>query len=79
MAAFGGVTIRWQAVLHADRYAAEGRHGPRGNFIVTRPAERNLDDAFRILAEQTRKGKKQERAEKRAEPPAPTEEEENQE
>jgi hypothetical protein len=71
--------VRVQHGLPADRYAAEGRHGPRGNFIVTRPAERNLDDAFRILAEQTRKGKKQERAEKRAEPPAPTEEEETEE
>jgi hypothetical protein len=54
--------IRVQHGLPAERYAAEGYHGPRGNFIVTRAAERNLDDAFRILAEQTRKGKKQEAA-----------------
>lgn len=67
--------VRVQHGLPAERYAAEGRHGPKGNFIVTRPAERNLDDAFRILAEQTRKGKKQERAEKRAEAPVPGEEE----
>lgn len=66
--------IRVQHGLPSARYAAEGHHGPRGNFIVTRPAERNLDDAFRILAEQTRKGKKQERAERRAEPPTLEEE-----
>jgi len=68
--------IRVQHGLPAERYAAEGYHGPNGNFIVTRKAERNLDDAFRILAEQTRKGKKQARAEKRAEPPTPVKEEE---
>ena len=63
--------VRVQHGLPSSRYAAEGYYGPQGNFIVTRPAERNLDDAFRILAEQTRKAKKQERAEKRNEPPAP--------
>ncbi len=62
--------IRVQHGLPAERYRAEGYHGPNGNFIVTRPAEKNLDDAFKILAEQTRKGKKLEKAEKRAEPPA---------
>jgi hypothetical protein len=67
--------VRVQHGLPAERYAAQGYHGPQGNFIVTRAAERNLDDAFRILAEQTRKGKKQERAEKRAEAPVPMEEE----
>jgi hypothetical protein len=66
--------VRVQHGLPAERYAAQGYHGPQGNFIVTRAAERNLDDAFRILAEQTRKGKKQERAEKRAEPPTPVSE-----
>lgn len=50
--------------LPSQRYVAEGYYGPHGNFIVTRAAERNLDDAFRILAEQTRKGKKLERQEK---------------
>jgi hypothetical protein len=50
--------------LPSQRYTAEGYYGPHGNFIVTRPAERNLDDAFRILAEQTRQGKKLERKEK---------------
>jgi hypothetical protein len=66
--------VRVQHGLPAQRYTAEGYHGPKGNFVVTRPAEKNLDDAFRILAEQTRKGKKMERAEKRAEPPVDTEE-----
>jgi hypothetical protein len=47
--------------LPAERYPALGYYGPNGNFIVTRPAEHNLDDAFKILAEQTRKGKKQEK------------------
>lgn len=51
--------VRVQHGLPSERYKAEGYYGSRGNFIVTRPAERNLDDAFRILAEQTRKdGKK---------------------
>lgn len=49
---------RVQHGLPSERYPAQGYYGPKGNFIVTRPAERNLDDAFRILAEQTRKGKK---------------------
>ncbi len=49
--------------LPAERYNALGYYGPQGNFIVTRPAERNLDDAFRILAEQTRRGKKLQREE----------------
>jgi hypothetical protein len=62
---------RVQHGLPATRYAAEGTYGPQGNFIVSRPAEKNLDDAFRILAEQTRKGKRQERAERRMEPPTP--------
>jgi len=52
--------------LPSARYAAEGHYGPQGNFIVTRPAERNLDDAFRILAEQTRQGRKIEREETKA-------------
>lgn len=68
--------VRVQHGLPSERYAAEGYHGPQGNFIVTRPAERNLDDAFRILAAQTRKGKKKERAEKKAELAAPAEEDE---
>ncbi len=55
--------VRVTRGLPAQRYAAEGYYGPHGNFIVTRPAERNLDDAFRILAEQTRKGKKLEKQE----------------
>ncbi len=59
--------VRVQHGLPSERYAAQGYHGPQGNFIVTRAAERNLDDAFRILAEQTRKGKKKERQEKKAE------------
>lgn len=71
--------VRVQHGLPSSRYAAEGYYGPQGNFIVTRPAERNLDDAFRILAEQTRKAKKQERAEKRNEPPAPASSEEDEE
>ncbi len=50
--------------LPSLRYTAEGYYGPHGNFIVTRPAERNLDDAFRILAEQTRNGKRLERKDK---------------
>lgn len=50
--------------LPSQRYNSEGYYGPHGNFIVTRPAERSLDDAFRILAEQTRKGKKLEKEEK---------------
>jgi len=61
---------RVQHGLPSERYAAVGYHGPQGNFIVTREAERNLDDAFRILAEQTRAGKKKERKERRAEPPS---------
>jgi hypothetical protein len=52
--------------LPAQRYSAEGYYGPHGNFIVTRAAERSLDDGFKILAEQTRKGKKLERQEKAA-------------
>ena len=51
--------------LPAERYPALGYYGPNGNFIVTRPAERTLDDAFKILAEQTRKGKKLEKNEKK--------------
>ena len=66
--------VRVQHGLPSERYEALGYHGPGGNFIVTRPAERNLDDAFRILAEQTRAGKKKEKAEKRAEPPETKEE-----
>jgi hypothetical protein len=69
--------VRVQHGLPADRYPALGYYGPQGNFIVTRPAERNLDDAFRILAEQTRKGKKIEQEEKQADNPAPAEEEDN--
>jgi hypothetical protein len=49
--------------LPSERYPAIGYYGPQGNFIVTRPAERTLDDAFRILAEQTRKGKRLEKRE----------------
>lgn len=58
--------VRVSHGLPSQRYAAEGYYGPHGNFIVTRPAERNLDDAFKILAEQTRKGKKLELQEKAA-------------
>jgi hypothetical protein len=61
--------MRVQHGLPSDRYPAKGYFGPQGNFIVTRSAEKNLDDAFRILAEQTRRGKKIERAEKKAEEP----------
>lgn len=60
--------IRVQHGLPSERYTAEGYYGPKGNFIVTRPAERTLDDAFRILAEQTRKGKRQAKKEKAADP-----------
>lgn len=49
--------------LPAERYPSLGYYGPNGNFIVTRPAERTLDDAFKILADQTRKGKKLEKKE----------------
>jgi hypothetical protein len=48
--------------LPSERYPALGYYGPQGNFIMTRAAERSLDDAFRILAEQTRQGKKLEKA-----------------
>jgi hypothetical protein len=64
--------IRVQHGLPSERYNAEGYYGPNGNFVVTRPAERSLDDAFKILAAQTRKGKVQAKTEKTAEP-APTE------
>ena len=47
--------------LPSERYSSIGYYGPQGNFVVTRAAERSLDDAFRILAEQTRQGKKLER------------------
>ena len=47
--------------LPSERYPALGYYGPQGNFIVTRAAERTLDDAFKILAEQTRQGKIQEK------------------
>lgn len=66
--------IRVQHGLPSERYPAVGYYGPEGNFIVTRPAERNLDDAFRILAEQTRKGKKLQRQEKKEEVKAAKEE-----
>lgn len=56
--------VRVQHGLPSNRYLALGYYGPEGNFIVTRPAEKNLDDAFKILAEQTRAGKKAERIEK---------------
>ena len=49
--------IRVQHGLPSERYPSLGYYGPEGNYIQTREAERNLDDAFRILAEQTRKGK----------------------
>ena len=62
--------------LPAERYKAEGYYGDRGNFIVTRPAERTLDDAFRILAEQTRKGKKPRKEQTRVEAPAVVDEDE---
>lgn len=69
--------MRVQHGLSSERYPAQGYYGPEGNFIVTRPAERNLDDAFKILAEQTRKGKKLQRQEKKeAAAKAPTEESE---
>lgn len=68
--------VRVQHGLPSERYPAIGHYGPQGNFIVTRPAERNLDDAFRILAEQTRKGKRAEKAEaKKQEAEAASEEE----
>lgn len=51
--------VRVQHGLPAERYTAEGYYGPQGNFIVTRPAERSLDDAFKILAQQNRKAKTQ--------------------
>jgi hypothetical protein len=57
--------VRVQHGLPSERYTSQGYYGPEGNFIVTRPAERNLDDAFRILAEQTRKGKKLQRQDKK--------------
>jgi hypothetical protein len=63
--------VRVQHGLPSDRYPAQGYYGPEGNFIVTRAAERNLDDAFRILAEQTRKGKKLIREEKKETSKAP--------
>jgi hypothetical protein len=66
--------VRVQHGLPAERYPAIGHYGPQGNYIVTRPAEKNLDDAFRILAEQTRRGKRIERAEKKAETSAAVEE-----
>jgi len=50
--------------LPSQRYASEGYYGPHGNFIVTRAAERSLDDGFKILAEQTRKGKQLEKMER---------------
>lgn len=59
--------IRVQHGLPAQRYPAEGYFGPEGNFIVTRASEKNLDDAFKILATQTRKAKKMERYERRQE------------
>jgi hypothetical protein len=71
--------VRVQHGLPSSRYPAEGYYGPKGNFIVTRPAEKNLDDGFRILAEQTRKGRKQERKERREEPPTPPVTEEDEE
>ncbi len=77
---------RVQHGLPAERYPALGHYGPKGNYIVTRPAEKNLDDAFRILAQQSHKGKKQELKEKimkqkmlRASDPAPNADEETEE
>ena len=46
---------RVQHGLPAERYMAEGYYGSEGNFIVTRAAEKNLDDAFRILASQKKR------------------------
>ncbi|MGE3260866.1 MAG: hypothetical protein AB7K68_03705 [Bacteriovoracia bacterium] len=66
--------IRVQHGLPSERYTAEGYYGPKGNFVVTRPAERSLDDAFRILAEQTRKGKAQAKKQQKASEPALVEE-----
>ncbi|MCO5141993.1 MAG: hypothetical protein M9962_02760 [Oligoflexia bacterium] len=60
--------IRVQHGLPSERFPAIGYFGPQGNFIVTRASEKTLDDAFRILAEQTRKGKKLEVKEKIASP-----------
>lgn len=68
--------VRVQHGLPSERYAAEGYYGPKGNFIVTRPAERNLDEGFRILAEQTRKGKIQAKKQKAADPVVVEEDEE---
>lgn len=69
--------IRVQHGLPSERYQAEGYYGPKGNFVVTRPAERNLDDAFRILAKQNSKGKKPVKEQTHNEAPAVVDEEEN--
>lgn len=50
--------IRVQHGLPSKRYQAEGFLGPEGNFIVTRASEKNLDDAFKIQSEVTRKAKR---------------------
>jgi hypothetical protein len=63
--------VRVQHGLPSERYKAEGYYGPNGNFVITRSAEKNLDEGFKILAEQTRKGK---RAKTATPPPASAEE-----
>lgn len=49
--------VRVQHGFPSERYKAEGHYTSEGNFVVTRAAEQNLDDAFRIQA-QARKTKK---------------------
>lgn len=56
--------VRVQHGLPSNRYKAEGYFGPEGNFIVTRAAEKNLDDAFRIQSEVSRKAKRAQKIEK---------------
>lgn len=56
--------VRVQHGLPSNRYRALGYYGPEGNFIVTREAEKNLDDAFRLRSEISRKAKRAERIEK---------------
>jgi len=42
--------VRVQHGLPSERYTAQGYYGPQGNFVQTRPGERNLDDALKIRA-----------------------------
>jgi len=50
--------------LPRERYPAKGHYGPGGLFVTERPAERNLDDAFRIQAEESAVGKRLEKADR---------------